>query len=95
MKIFKYPLLTGYHQAIKLPRGAEILCVQLQNSAPFIWAKVDETEPLESRAIYTFGTGNEYGKKEYSYIGTYQLNGGDPDGKAIPNIMRLTEPYKL
>lgn len=73
MKIFKYPIQTTDHQRIDMPIGAEILCVQVQSGQPCIWAKVDPSQPTESRGIYVHGTGHDVADDASKYIGTYQL----------------------
>lgn len=70
---------TVYKYAVgsqQMPKGAEVLCVQMQGDQPQIWALVDpeETE-LESRHFIVFGTGHPI-QGDYTYIGTYQVLGG-------------------
>lgn len=75
--LYKYPLEVTDEQTIELPKGAEILCVQVQKEAPCIWAKVDPTPSIiEQVAIKTYGTGELFPDGE-EYIGTYQLYEGD------------------
>ena len=77
--IFKYKLEVEAFQQIAIHQGAEILCVQVQDRDPHIWAMVESMAPLEVRSFYIFGTGDpiqnvmEPGK----YIGTFQLCGGE------------------
>ena len=74
--IFKYSLdPTG--SFIYLPAGAKILTVQVQNNQPCIWAEVDPTNYTVKRDISIIGTGHTLPKKEVTYIGTFQLFGGD------------------
>lgn len=73
--IWKFPLKTVDRQHIKLPKGADILCLQLQYDEPVIWALVDNEEAVEEVLIETFGTGHELPTDmgvERKYIGTYQ-----------------------
>jgi hypothetical protein len=56
--IYKYDLRTTDVQDIKLPKGARILCVQTQYSAPKLWAEVDTEAEEETRTIEIFGTGH-------------------------------------
>ena len=81
-RIFKYPIRIEDIQSIKLPIGAEILCVQTQNNEPFIWALVDPSTDADmmSHTFELFGTGHEVTYDmgiESKYIGTFQLHGGD------------------
>lgn len=78
--IWKYPILTTDWQEIHIPRGADILTVQVQHGDACLWARVNPAQPPESRMIEVFGTGHEIHKDmgvERRYIGTYQLANGD------------------
>ena len=55
-KIFKYEL-TSQDCTLKLPKGAKILTVKLQNTKPTLWALVDPEAELEARHICIVGTG--------------------------------------
>lgn len=76
MTIYKYKLLIEDEQIINLPIKSQILCVQVQRGQPCLWVKLNPTEKLAPRVIYTHGTGHEVGEQAYNYIGTYQLNDG-------------------
>jgi hypothetical protein len=73
--IYKYPLSVSDKQTIKMPVGAQILTVQVQESAPCIWALVESEKEDEDRYIEIFGTGRQIhvdmGIDRY-YIGTFQ-----------------------
>ncbi len=76
--VWKFPLRVSDSQTIKMPAGTSILCVQVQNDQPCIWALVPNTEAvLVSQTILMAGTGHNrpdlLGK---NYIGTFQLNEG-------------------
>jgi hypothetical protein len=77
--IWKYTLDVVDVQTIKIPKGAEILTVQMQDSFPCLWVLVDPTAHLESRIFEIFGTGNpitsDMGTSR-KYIATFQLNEG-------------------
>jgi len=70
--IFKYPLTGAFKQTIKMPEGAEILCAQLQNGVPTLWAKVNDSNELKDRVIEVYGTGVEVNEYDLDYIGTVQ-----------------------
>ena len=75
--IYKYPIETTDRQLIKMPSLSEILCVQLQNGEPCIWARVDISTPMIEKTISVYGTGNPIESGFIGcYIGTYQLHGG-------------------
>jgi hypothetical protein len=84
MTIRKYPLdeaaaRGGGAWVLTMPPGAEILCVQVQDGVPCVWARVDDDpydqRPRDERVIAVYGTGhaNTIGK----YIDTFQLAGGN------------------
>lgn len=76
MRIFKYPLWVDERQTVQLPKGAELLTVQVQHGSPHLWALIpNEAAETESRVILMYGTGHPIsclGK----YPGTFQLDGG-------------------
>ena len=72
--IYKYPVepirLKFVHM---IPKGAEVLCVQMQNDAPQMWVLVDPDAEMERREFIRVGTGWEHKKTSKSqYVGTYQ-----------------------
>jgi hypothetical protein len=88
MRIYKYPLETVDSQVVNLPKFSRILCLQIQDSSPFIWAMVypdKETVPIRFR---TYGTGHEADEPHLSYLGTYQLE----DGKLVFHVFVETHP---
>ncbi len=61
---------------IEMPKGAHILCVQMQHEIPCIWAKVDTDLPMEPRYFTVKGTGHQIEVTEkLDYIGTFQILG--------------------
>jgi hypothetical protein len=68
-KIYKYEL-TSQDCTLKLPKGAEILTVKLQNTTPTLWALVDPEAELEARHICIVGTGWDV-EDNMKYITTY------------------------
>jgi len=76
--IYKYPLPLDNLSIIDMPTGAHVLCVQVQNDIPCLWAIVDPQQPLERRPFRLSGTGHllalDVGASRY--IGTFQLNNG-------------------
>ena len=59
---------------IEMPKGAEILAVQLQDSFnACIWAKVDpEEEEREKRRFEVIGTGHNFYDTNKKYLATWQ-----------------------
>ena len=75
--IYKYKLEVTDSQTIKLPLGAKILTVALQDGEPHIWSMVDTNDKYNDVEILTFGTGQDISYHGLQYIGTYQLLSGD------------------
>lgn len=72
--IWKYHISIGTTN-IGMPKDAEILCVQIQNAEPCIWARVNLDNKIEKRSFLVCSTGNsmpDLGMKK-DYIGTFQL----------------------
>jgi hypothetical protein len=67
--IYKYELRSK-DGSIKLPKGAEILTVQIQDGRPMLWALISPGNVLEDRFISTVGTGWEV-EDNMKYICTY------------------------
>jgi hypothetical protein len=60
---------------IEMPRGAQILSLQMQGSIPVLWAIVNPKKEKRKYVFHVFGTGYEmedYEKKHYVYVGTVQ-----------------------
>jgi len=83
--IYKYSTIeNGFQERFKIsmPKGAEILCIQIdkKNNHPTIWALVDPNEEKEERHFELFGTGHPIPMDmgiERKYIGTYQYQKGE------------------
>lgn len=71
--IYKYPLEITDIQSVEMPKGAQILCVQMQNGTPCLWAMVDPDRPMETRGVITIGTGHQCNADGYTYVGTYRI----------------------
>lgn len=79
LTIHKYPidLQAGADQTVKMPQGATLLDVQLQNGVVAVWAHVDDTRPMVKRRIVIVGTGHDASDITGGlYIATVQLRGG-------------------
>ncbi len=74
--IWKYELQMKDQQTIEMPKGAELLSVQVQFGIPVLWALVNPDAELVSRRIGTHGTGHsiQHGGR---FIGTYQVCNGE------------------
>jgi len=77
MTIWKFPLEVMDTQIIRLPIGAKILTVQMQNAVCNLWAIVDETiTEVESRTINIYGTGFPLPEDVGTYLNTFQMMSG-------------------
>lgn len=74
--IWKFPAPLNGTVAISMPQGAEVLCVQVQNGLPCIWALVEPGNGDGRRWFEWRGTGQEFMGAPGRYVGTIQLNGG-------------------
>lgn len=76
MQIWKWLLKVDSEQRLPLPIGAQLLCVQLQDGEPHLWALVHGRRPKVLRTIVTYGTGEPIPEEGPGrYLGTYQLDG--------------------
>ena len=73
--IYKYPLTFQDQSTITLPRGAELLHIDIQNPASYppeimLWAMVETTNPSGERRIFMSGTGHQLPAMKIDHIGT-------------------------
>lgn len=60
-----------------MPKGAQVLTVQMQGATPQIWALVDPNAPKEVREFQVVGTGHTFEPRAcLKYLGTFQLENG-------------------
>jgi hypothetical protein len=73
--IWKFPLSILQRSTIIMPKGAQVLCVQLQDTTPCIWALIPDTEaPVVDRHFAVFGTGHPVDLVPgFQYLGTFQF----------------------
>jgi hypothetical protein len=76
-RIYKYFFEILDETPVKMPKGAEILAVQMQKGHPCIWALVNPDAQIELRTLCVRGTGHTMKGNEGRYIGTFQGMGGD------------------
>ena len=70
MRIYKYGLECVDTQAVMMPKGAEVLSVQLQDGELTAWAKVDTTAKREPRVFRIMSTGYDTVEDGLHYLGT-------------------------
>ena len=73
--IWKFPLYS-HVVSVMMPVGAKILCVDVQEDQPQLWALVTQGSNTENREIRIYGTGFALPEEPSTYIGTYQQMGG-------------------
>ena len=94
-KIYKYKLEITDYQIIDLPKNAKILSVMSQPPAYgevidslYMWAGVDDDNPIEPRRIRIFGTGNPMAyEHKLKFIGTVSMNSNSLIWHVFENIM--------
>ena len=74
--IHKFPLNFSFKTSdtVLMPAHAKILCVQMQNDVPTLWAEVSSANKTVPRHFLSMGTGwvIEEGAESMTYIGTVQ-----------------------
>lgn len=60
---------------LTMPRHAKVLCVQVQDDEPMIWAQVPADGEDETRWFYVLATGAEVPEEGKFYIDTWQSGG--------------------
>ena len=71
MKIYKYPL-TQTRTNIEMPLQSRVLCVQMQNDIPTVWAMIGNEGIKMNRTFVLIPTGFSTGTLNLDYIGTVQ-----------------------
>lgn len=77
MTVWKFPLSVADDQPVSMPRGAQILSVQMQGAQLCMWALVDPEAPKEVRRFRIVGTGHQFDEAPaHVHRGTFQMHGG-------------------
>ena len=74
--IWKFPVPLKDTFKVEMPSDSEVLCVQLQDGQPTIWAVVDPSSPKVETPFIIHGTGHPISDEAGSYVGTFQLSNG-------------------
>ena len=73
--VYKYEIMD--RTELRMPRGAKVLAVQVQNGAPRLWALVDPEQPEERRFFEVYGTGHPIPDIHSAvYVATFQVDDG-------------------
>lgn len=83
-KVYKYPLAWDDRQKISLPRGAQVLRIDVQagiyrtgeHPTLFLWALVNPDAETEQRTFRIAGTGHSIRDSRIEYIDTILLESG-------------------
>lgn len=71
-QVWKFPIVP-FATDIRMPKGAKLLHVALQNDSPCLWAEVDSTAPIVKRYVKTYGTGHKIDSGACFHVGTFQI----------------------
>jgi hypothetical protein len=76
--IWKYdlPSVLSDDPMVMMPDGADVLCVQVQDGFPRVWALVDPDAARVAHRFRVYGTGHSLPNEPGRYIGTWQAAGG-------------------
>ena len=75
-QVWKYQFSVQDHHSFRMPIGAQVLSVDVQQGAPCIWALVDPKADVEERHFRLAGTGHPINEVGLHFVGTFQLLGG-------------------
>jgi hypothetical protein len=76
LHIWKFPLEVTDLAVVRMSIAARVLCVQVQQDFPMLWALVDPDQPTEERRFRVIGTGHRIDDSLGAYVGTFQLANG-------------------
>lgn len=71
--IYKYTFSGMSRDTLSMHSGAKILCLQMQNGVPCLWAQVDTSKYMENRDFKWYATGEPLPENPGEYIGTVQI----------------------
>jgi len=75
-EVWKYKIrILNELQTIRIPKGATVLSVGVQDTSAVMWAEVDPEAEEESRYFLLYGTGEDLrtGGRQLLYRGTIQI----------------------
>ena len=70
LTIWKYPFSIAYAFMLEMPKGAVVICVQVQAGVPTLWAEVNPSNQTEYVRFRIVGTGHLLPLGQY--LGTFQ-----------------------
>lgn len=87
--IWKFKLLVEDKQFIDIPKYPKVLCIQVINNEPYLYAKVFPEETTVKMEVITVGAGYPAGHVgNMQYAGSYQLLSGSFVGHVFVDILK-------
>lgn len=76
--VWKAKLEFAEKLTMKVPQGANVLCVQVHHGVPCMWLEVDDTLPKEKRTFLLVASGDKMPQGAIlAYKGTFQKDEGN------------------
>lgn len=72
--VYKYPVKMEEDFSVRMPAGATVVHVGMQDGEPQMWCRVDTDQPERSQLFGVFGTGHNMSKHPVScapHLGTF------------------------
>lgn len=76
LTVWKYVLPVTDLFSLQMPKGGELLTVQLQGDEAQLWALVEPEREREDRHFRLAGTGRLITENVFQYVGTFQTRMG-------------------
>lgn len=70
-QVWKYQLKADDVFSVEMPKGAQVLHVNMQDGEPYMWVLVDPSRETEYRAFRLAGTGHDIDPVWSKYLGTF------------------------
>lgn len=87
--IWKFSLKVLDEQVVSMPEGARVLCVQMQNGTPCLWAEVPRGVKSAPSVFHIYGTDHPLPDDPGTYIGTVQ------DGSLVWHVYQGGKEFKV
>lgn len=76
MTVYKYQLSAKVETRVELPKGAQVLKIDIQGNAVCLWAMVDPDAEKEARTFEVFGTWHSMPVANRLFINTFFAQSG-------------------
>jgi hypothetical protein len=87
-RVYKYPVRVADVFSVEIPRGAQLLDVQVQHGEPQLWALVNPDAAHERRWFRLAGTGHDIREAVKGHVGSFQLQAGS----LVFHVFEIVEP---